>query len=270
MHPPRSIRSAQPADHEAFTRFVAELGHDDPVPGPERWSRDMMPHTFFLEDAGRKVGYAFVEEYGDMGWVRHVVVDPEARGRGVGRGLMHAIAARLHARGCTRWELNVKHDNDPARRLYQSFGMTIQYATSVVRIDWDDALGLPADDDVTARRVDPSDDADVERALGLPVGQVARLRSTPDQVLVQLRDASGSVRGFARFDPAFPGAFPFRVLSPTHAGTLLRALHPHRLPDRMWIQLVIEDDAATTHRLRQSGARNVFEILHYAGDVPRG
>lgn len=270
MHSPFSIQPARPADHADFVRFVGELGHDDPVPGFERWAREMMPHTFFLVQGERKVGYAYVEVFGALGYVRHVVVDRDARGSGVGRALMDAIARRLVQRECTRWELNVKRDNVPAIRLYESVGMLAQYSTSVVRIDWADALRLPADDDVTARDVEPSQAAAIERALHLPEGQVTRLREQQAHVLVQLVDRGGSVRGFARFDPGFPGAFPFRVTSPGHAGVVLRALHAVLPRAKPWLQLVIEDDPATARLLLESGARLVFEIVHYAGPLPRG
>jgi hypothetical protein len=190
----------------------------------ERWVTDWMPHTFFLEEDGRVIGYAAVEVMQKLGYVRHVVVDPSARGRRVGRDLMSAIAARLRAERCKRWELNVKPENTPAVRLYESVGMRTKYASSVVRIDWADALRLPHDDRILARGVDPAEDADVERDLRLPDGKVLSLRELTGQLLVQILEPAGTRCGFARFDPDFPGAFPFRVTSPRRASDLLRAL----------------------------------------------
>jgi hypothetical protein len=34
------------------------------------------------------------------------------------------------------------------------------------------------------------------------------------------------------------------------------------------VQLVIEDDAGTVKLLLEAGARSVFDMLHFAGDVP--
>src|SRR4051812_16810056 len=207
MHQGLTTRDATVDDHAHFVHFVAELQTSDQPADLARWVADFMPHTFFLEEQGRKVGYAFVEVFGDLGYVRHVVVFAPARGRGLGRALMDAIAARLRAARCRRWELNVKLDNVPAVRLYESLGMKQQYASRVVRIDWTDALRMPVEPGVTVRGIDPAEDSGVERDLGLPDGKILRLREMTEQVLVQLLDADGVRRGFARFDPDFPGAF---------------------------------------------------------------
>ncbi len=268
MQPSFTIREAGNGDHADFVRYFAELLTSDRPASVERWVADLMPHTFFLEEEGRKVGYAFVEVFGDLGFIRHVVVDPSARGRGVGRALMNVIAERLRKARCKRWELNVKPDNLPAMRLYESVGMKEQHASSVVRIDWTDALRMQFDATLAGCDVDPAEDDDIERDMQLPDGKLLRLREMTGQLLVQLVDMRGNRFGFARFDAEFPGAFPFRVTSPRYAGDLLRALHVHRSQQLDWVQLVIEDGADTTQALIEAGARPVFDILHLAGDIP--
>ena len=206
MHQPFTIRDAQPADHADFVRLFAELKTGDRRADSERWVADVMPDTFFLEEDGRKVAYAYVMLLGELGYVCHVVVDAPARGRGVGRALMRVIADRLREKRCTRWELNVKPDNLPAVRLYESVGMHKQYESTVVRIDWDDALRLPLESGVAVHEIDPSEDDEIERNLHLAEGKILRLREMTGQLLVQLVDEAGVRRGFARFDPDFPGA----------------------------------------------------------------
>jgi ribosomal protein S18 acetylase RimI-like enzyme len=264
-----TIRDAVPDDHTDFARFFAALGVDDPTPAFDRWVSSMMPHTFFLEEHGQKIGYAYVEVFGSSGYVRHVVVDEPARGGGVGRALMKAIALRLRARGCTEWELNVKRDNAPAIRLYERCGMQPQYSTVVLRIDWAEIESLPSSGRALAvSDVDPAEDRAIERAFALQDGKVARLRSVEGQVLVQLVDeTTRAVRAFARFDPMFPGSFPFHVQAPELAADLLRAIRPHARSSDVWIQLVVENDAATADLLRAAGARLMFEILHLKGPI---
>jgi hypothetical protein len=84
-----------------------------------------------------------------------------------------------------------------------------------------------------------------------------------DRVLVQLRDVTCAPVGFASFDPALPGAMPFRVARPQLAGTLLAALAPHAKAD--WIQVVVEDDAAVRAELIGIGSDPKLELLHYRG-----
>jgi len=269
MHERFTIRPAQPADHADFARFFVDLGHDDKVPEPERWEREMMPFTFFLAEGGTKVGYAYVEEYGERGYVRHIVVDRDWRGRGVGRALMECIASRLRERGAVAWELNVMRGNLPAIGLYEAFGMREQYSTFVVRLDWSAASALPRSA-IASRTmlIEPGDDIGVARRFGIPEGQLARYRALPDQVLMQVTDMERNPIGFARFDPTFPGAFPFRVNDTRLVSTMLEALRPHTRPGQEWIQLVIEDDAASAALLRAHGARLMFEIIHMQGDIP--
>ena len=51
-------------------------------------------------------------------------VDAAARGGGLGRALLEATLERARARGCRRIELDVNEANDPAVRLYGSFGFS--------------------------------------------------------------------------------------------------------------------------------------------------
>lgn len=254
--------------HPDFVRFFAGLELDDPVPDVERWTAEMAPWTFFLAEDEALVGYAFSEVYGERGYVRHVVVSRDARGRGIGRALMRELAARFRGAGATRWELNVKRDNRPAIALYERCGMTVQYATHVVRLDWAALARLPGSArPLVARPVEPEHDARIEGAFRMPDGKVARLRSLAGMVLVQLVERGLPV-AFARFNPAFPGCFPFHVSAPELARPLLEALAPHARPADPWIQLVIEGDESTAATLLSAGARGVLEIVHMGGTIP--
>jgi GNAT superfamily N-acetyltransferase len=51
-------------------------------------------------------------------------VDEAARGAGLGRALLEATLDRARRRGCRRVELDVNEANDPALRLYGSFGFS--------------------------------------------------------------------------------------------------------------------------------------------------
>jgi ribosomal protein S18 acetylase RimI-like enzyme len=51
-----------------------------------------------------------------------LAVLPAARGAGVGRALLEAVAARARALGCCKVTLEVREDNANARRLYERVG----------------------------------------------------------------------------------------------------------------------------------------------------
>lgn len=54
--------------------------------------------------------------------IHDVFVKSEFRGRGIGRMMMEKMAALAESRGCSRITLEVRHDNVPAQKLYQSLG----------------------------------------------------------------------------------------------------------------------------------------------------
>jgi ribosomal protein S18 acetylase RimI-like enzyme len=54
--------------------------------------------------------------------IHDLAVRPEARGRGVGRALLHAAQQQAVQRDCCKMTLEVRHDNHIARQLYQDFG----------------------------------------------------------------------------------------------------------------------------------------------------
>jgi ribosomal protein S18 acetylase RimI-like enzyme len=272
--PPMSLhtRPARPDDHSDFARLFPELGVDDPVPDAGAWAAHQCPTTVMLEDDGEVVGYVYYEVMGDLGYVRNVVVDPGFRRRGLGLAAMLDLAARLRARGCTRWCLNVRPDNAPALALYRAVGMTTAYRSAALRFAWAvvDALAQP-DMSFETCPIDPAEDDAIAAAFALPPGQLAGLRAHPRRVHLRLRDPADPGApglGFASFDPEFPGAYPFRVARAAYARPLLAALRPYALPDRPYMQIVAEDDDELTAALLAAGAQLRLEILHLRGALP--
>ncbi len=254
--------------HADFARFFAELHTQDPLPDVDRWAVEMAPGTFFLAEGDALIGYTFCEAYGERGYVRHVVVAPETRGRGVGSALMQALATRLAAAGCTRWELNVHVGNDAAVALYERWGMREEYRSHVLRLPWENLARLTSSArPVLARPVARDHDTAIERRFRLPEGQVARLRSFEGMILLQLVERGEPV-AFARFDPRFPGCFPFRLAAAELTRPLLEAFRSHARESDPWIQLVVEDDASTAEALLAAGAGLKVSIVHMSGAIP--
>lgn len=265
-------RAAAPADHAHFARLFPELGTGDPVKPADRWAEVVAPASIFFEDeAGAVVAYTYFQVLSGTGYVRHVVVDPASRGRGAGRAVMAEIAARLRAAGCSRWCLNVKPDNEPAIRLYRAVGMAPSHVMTALRFGWELVARLPRGErGLIARPVDPSEDAAVEEAFGMPAGQITDARRRPDLVLLRLVDpaAPDEARlGFASYDPRFPGAYPFRVADPALAAPLIEALRPHELPGTPYMQ-VVSEDAPVADALIAAGAEVRLRALHMKGEVP--
>jgi GNAT superfamily N-acetyltransferase len=265
-------RRARTDDYAHFVRLFRELGVDDPVPESELWIREMAGSTRFLESDGRVVAYVHFELLRTAGYVRHVVVDPLARRRGFGRAILRAVERELAAAGCVEWRLNVLSSNTVAIELYESLGLCAVHPTWILRFPWSSLERLErASPQVSSRRHDPAEDAAVERALSLAEGQLASFRQRSGQLLLRLDDARrpGVVAGFARFDPSYPGAFPFRLRDAGEVRALLEAMRAHARPGQSWVGLAVEQDEELARTLRAAGAELKLEITHMQGPLAR-
>jgi len=261
-------RRAQASDYEQFARLFPELGTGDPVPARARWEEEMLPATIFLERDGEIVAYGYTQALKGIGYVRHVIVAPGERGKGVGGVLMRALGRQLARAGCMSWCLNVKPDNEPGIRLYSSSGMRVAYASTAFGLGWDVLARLPREIEAPAvHGIEPADDAAIEATFGLPTGQIADVRARGGRVLLRLATSEG-LGGFACFDPNFPGSFPFRVARPSLAVHLLEAIRLHARPEHDHTGVVVEDAPALRDALIAAGAVVRFEMLHMKGPIP--
>jgi ribosomal-protein-alanine N-acetyltransferase len=98
------------------------------------WTRDMfewelnnsdVSHLYVIRsDEGRVVGYCACWLIFDELHINNVAVRPEMRRRGVARKLLTTVLREMKALGATRATLEVRASNEPAQRLYASFGFT--------------------------------------------------------------------------------------------------------------------------------------------------
>lgn len=72
------------------------------------------------------VGSIMVGFDGHRGWVYYLAVDPDLRGRGLGRDLMAAAEAWLSDRGAPKIQLMVRADNTAALGFYDRLGLERQ------------------------------------------------------------------------------------------------------------------------------------------------
>lgn len=114
------FRRVPESDHNSFAEDVLEPGL------VESWLREQRPRrAVAVEDDGTVVGYVAVLP--QVGWSSHVgslrvVVDPAARGKGVGRELArYGLLASLEM-GLTKTVVEVVADAVPAIGMFQALG----------------------------------------------------------------------------------------------------------------------------------------------------
>ncbi|WP_411699245.1 mycothiol synthase [Conyzicola sp.] len=88
-----------------------------------------------LRDGETLLGYCWLKVEHGIGEFYVVGVSPDRQGEGIGRRLVEAGLSRLAERGIRVSSLYVEADNEPALRLYRSFGfddyaVDVQYATA--------------------------------------------------------------------------------------------------------------------------------------------
>lgn len=268
------IRSASLADHPHFAALYPELGAPDPTPDEARWGSEIAEHTLLLEEGGAVRGYGYSVVMGSMLYVRQLVTAPNARRRGLGRALMQAMQARGRALGATRFCLYVVPDNAPALALYRSVGLEVVRSSIALRLGFDAAETLPSSADLRTEPVAQSgtDDGLFESKLHLVGGQLAMLRAQ-GRVLIAAFDAERPV-GLASFDPAFPGAFPFRARDASTVRALYAEMRRASRPElhteawrREGAQIVIEGDEALVGTLVTSGAEVSLHTVLMEGEL---
>lgn len=125
----------------AFARLVPQLSSSSPPPDVQALARIVeSPATtlFVARHAGRVVGsltlVLFAIPTGMRAIIEDVVVDGEARGKGVGEALTRAALQRAAAGGCKTVDLTSRPSREAANRLYQRMGFQ-RRETNVYRFD---------------------------------------------------------------------------------------------------------------------------------------
>jgi ribosomal-protein-alanine N-acetyltransferase len=118
-----SIRRLTLDDLEAVVSMEAA---NQPSPWSEGVFRDELAadnRVYLAADEEGVVGFAGVMLVGDEAHVTNLLVDPGWRRRGIGLELMRALIDEAVAEGARHITLEVRSENDAARRLYARLGL---------------------------------------------------------------------------------------------------------------------------------------------------
>jgi [ribosomal protein S18]-alanine N-acetyltransferase len=133
--PPRDAAAPTPAlrelrwtDIPQLLELEAALFPHDAWSAPTWWAelagRPRREYVV-LDDGAGILGYAGLDHGGDVCDVMTVAVAPRAQGLGLGRRLLDELEVRAAARGAASVMLEVRADNEPARRLYERVGYAV-------------------------------------------------------------------------------------------------------------------------------------------------
>ncbi|MDX1498991.1 MAG: GNAT family N-acetyltransferase [Woeseiaceae bacterium] len=156
-----TLRRATRADAGAIHRLIVELSRATGLPHKvSSTAADFRAHGFgddaafealLAESAGDVVGmalwfYTFSTWRGERGvYLQDLVVSERARGRGLGRQLLAAVAQITLEAGATHIRLSVDIDNAGAMRFYRSCGFAECTDERIYMIDGRRLAALEAD-----------------------------------------------------------------------------------------------------------------------------
>lgn len=102
---------------------------------------NLYPNYFLVcEYCGRVVGYVSAAVGKDgYGHIISIAVDPEFRGRGIGKLLMGNVESRLYGDGINKFKLEVAVSNQIAVKMYSSLGYKVSKVLSRYYPDGEDA-----------------------------------------------------------------------------------------------------------------------------------
>ncbi|WP_421951540.1 GNAT family N-acetyltransferase [Pelagibacterium sp.] len=152
------IRRAEPKDAGLVHRFIVKLAEYEKLSHEvEASENDIADNLFgdnrkvFCEIAeleGEPVGFAlwfytFSTFQGRHGiWLEDLFVEPEARGKGIGKALLAHLARRCIDEGLGRFEWWVLDWNEPSIEFYKSQGAVMQDEWTVCRVSGTDLAAL--------------------------------------------------------------------------------------------------------------------------------
>ena len=161
-----SIRPALPADLPLIASFIRELAEYERLSHEVRFDEATLgehlfgarPHAEALigEVDGAAQGFAlffptFSSFEGKPGiWLEDLFVRPAARGEGLGKALLLAVARLAAERGCVRYEWSVLDWNEPSIGFYKALGARPMEEWQIMRVDGDALTALAGRDGITS------------------------------------------------------------------------------------------------------------------------
>lgn len=127
----------------SFERLIPQLSSSNPPPSKEELQAIAESEASVLlvaEEGGYLYGsltlVLFRIPTGVRAWIEDVVVDSEARGKGVGQSLNEEALTRARAAGASTVDLTSRPSREAANRLYQRLGFKAR-ETNIYRFDLD-------------------------------------------------------------------------------------------------------------------------------------
>lgn len=148
-----AIRAAEPRDLDAIVRLIGRLAEFEHLShlvqatpeklGPHLFGPRPVAEALVVDSGAQVVGFAlFFTNFSTFLarpglYLEDLFVEPEQRGRGIGKALLTRLAELAAERGCGRFEWSVLDWNADAIRFYERMGATVMPEWRICRIAGD-------------------------------------------------------------------------------------------------------------------------------------
>lgn len=121
-----AVTTIRPMGLDDLAEVVGLETANQPRPWTEKIFRDELAadnRTYLVAGDEAVVGFGGVMVIGDEAHITNLLVDPDHRGRGVGRSLTVGLIEAAIAEGARHLTLEVRKQNEAARALYSRLGL---------------------------------------------------------------------------------------------------------------------------------------------------
>ena len=124
-----ALRELEWSDLETLAALEVTLFADDAWSAQTWWAelagRPRRDYVVAVDDGGHIVGYGGIDVSGEVADLMTIATVPVAQGRGLGRRLLDELVRRAERRGAEALLLEVRADNEAAKRLYATSGFEV-------------------------------------------------------------------------------------------------------------------------------------------------
>lgn len=247
-----SIRPVNREDWQVFHQIDKEIFPDD-IYLEEHFNKRVEHEGFFiLENKNNQmIGYLILARFGDdAGHLGRIGVAQTMQNKGWGTKLMDFALKWFQEQNITKIILYTQEDNFKAQTLYKKFNFKISGTTwhYIVSLDTINPLRIY---NCRPIQIDEIDVIGEKFNVSLPSEQIRRFLER-EQLVFIVKDPLDQIIGALRYDPTFPGCFPFEIEELESFDDILDVLRPYQ-PKFDYIRLTFTDNYELAELLENRG-----------------
>lgn len=200
--PSVSIHPATPADYPYYLQLYPDLEIDQPPSTLDTWTKHAIPDVSIITHDAKPVGYAWVEQLGEVHYLKHLVVGREHRRKGIGTAALKLLKKAASEKGVTKLGLHCDVLHVIPYKMYVKAGMHLNGQLFHLKAPSNSvkALAPQPKDYFTVVIYDPSKWTEMEKDYKIVSGEIASSVKRGGLPILML-DANKKIKGFTVLMP---------------------------------------------------------------------